>query len=137
MRNTKFEFEGVTYVAQKYDSSCSGDQCDACDLAAGGRKRCLNSRCDCGDCGKYTGFDKIVYKAKNLSADDRAMLREQGLRKQIERLTNENEYLEELLKKTTQKVFEKEAEIGRFKEQLNHIYGKINVAIKREIYKNF
>lgn len=137
MKKKKFEFEGVTYVAQEYNPVWGLDQCEACDLAAGGRKRCFNNRCDCGDCGKFMGYGRIVFKAQNLTVEQRIKLTEDGLRKQIERLTSEKEYLQELLRKTNLRVHEKEEEIGRFKEQLNHIYGKINVAIKREIYKNF
>lgn len=133
------EFEGITYVAQNYDPSWGVNQCDACDLNIGGRKRCLNNACDCGDCGKGWGSDynHIVFKITKLTPEQKAKLRVEQLEREVESLKTQNKRLTYRLRKANETIEKYQNKINDFKSQMEHIYGKINLAIKREIYKNF
>jgi hypothetical protein len=132
-----FEFEGVTYIAERY----RGDvrlQCSNCDLSRDGRKRCLNDECHCGECGyPYNNRgNSLVFKAINLTEDDRKRLSEEGKLFHIERLEKRNAELSTEVKRLKSIIKEQDEHISKFKSQLRSIYANINTAIKKEIYKN-
>lgn len=116
------------------------DQCSQCDLCIGRRKLCFRNSFDVGDCGyaynRRRDGNNVVFKLLDYSKASPDEIKAVKEEQKLIMLLHDNEALKEencRLREVNRELTEKNS---AYKSQLKSIYANINVAIKREIYKN-